>query len=236
MLLWRMWVDFGIGNHETMIFLKCNWVTLNSKHRRSVYFISKYFFWHERYDTCDLCIQHVAQWYEDHNGMNICVALVAPVNEWIYMTIAMCCLRHAHLVLVVLCQIWWFALHMSAQLIYAHQGCTWAMFPTSWHRCWNDNPTCLCAFPQRPALSQHMASVDCRVMHGCQAWDSWSTAVVFLILYLVGGVWSLGTACMFSRARTFSHTHMLILCMRTFTHVYVCVFAQTRSLYLVPFF
>ena len=138
--------------------------------------------------------------------------------------------------LVMLCQIWWSALYMSAQLIYAHQGRTWAMFPTSWHRCWNDNPTCLCAFPQRPALSQHMASVDCRVRHGCQAWDSWSTAVVFLILYSVGGVWSLGTACMFSRARTFSHTHMLILCMRTFTHVYVCVFAQTRSLYLVPFF
>ena len=99
---------------------------------------------------------------------------------------------------------------MSAQLIYAHQGCTWAMFPTSWHRCWHDNPTCLCAFPQRPALSQHMASVDCRVMHGCQAWDSWSTAVVFLILYSAGGVWSLGTACMFSRARTFSHTHMFM--------------------------
>ena len=112
---------------------------------------------------------------------------------------------------------------MSAQLIYAHQGCTWAMFPTSWHRCWNDNPTCLCAFPQRPALSQHMASVECgdatvELCMDAKLGHSWSTAVVFLILYSAGGMWSFGTACMCSLARTFSHTHM---CMTHGAYVYI---------------
>ena len=128
---------------------------------------------------------------------------------------------------------------MSAQLIYAHQGRTWAMLPTSWHQCWNDNPTCLCAFPQRPALSQHMASVDCRVMHECQAWDSWSTAVVFLILYSVGGVWSLGTTCMFSRARTFSHTHTHVhdsRCVCVHSHMFMYVYLLKPGLCILCLF
>ena len=41
----------------------------------------------------------------------------------------MCSLRHAHLVLVVLRQMWRFPLHMSTQWICAHQGCTWGMHP-----------------------------------------------------------------------------------------------------------
>ena len=189
------------------------------------------------------CSQHVAQWYEDHNGMYICVALVAPDNEWIYMMIAMCCLRHAHLVLVVLCLIWWFALYMIAQLIYAHQCCTWAMFPTSWHRCWHDNPTCLCAVPQRPALSQHMASVECGDATVELCMDAKLGPVGRLLLFSLYytrqeacGLLGLH-ACFHVHAHFHTHTcSWLTVRMCTFTHVYVCVFAQTRSLYLVPFF
>ena len=127
---------------------------------------------------------------------------------------------------------------MSAQLIYAHQGCTWAMFPTSWHRCWNDNPTCLCAFPQRPALSQHMASVECgdatvELCMDAKLMHSWSTAVVFLILYSAGGMWSFGTACMCSLARTFSHTHVhdsRCVCVHSHMYLYVALLKPGLSI------
>ena len=194
--------------------------------------------WKIRHLRLVYCSQHVAQWYEDHNGMYICVALVAPVNEWIYMTIAMCCLRHAHLVLVVLCQIWWFALYMSAQLIYAHQGCTWAMLPTSWHQCWNDNPTCLCAFPQRPALSQHMASVDCRVMHGCQACaqlvDCW-----FFSYTILGRRHAVFWDCMhvFTCTHIFTHTHVHdSRCVCVHSHMYMYVYLLKPGLCILCLF